>query len=152
MYGWFFMHFEEIDMCWRMHACGYQVACSNESIAWHVGGGTLEYESPRKTFLNFRNNLVMYIRNTPAFYLFFWIPFRFLLDSLAACTYLLKKQPNNFIAVYQAWWACLVWLCTEKNKFPLQKKALFYIDTSFKGSIIWEYYLRNKKRFVQLKQ
>ena len=53
------MHMEEIDLCWRLHRIGYGVYCCPQAVVWHVGGGTLPKEAPQKTFLNFRNNLLM---------------------------------------------------------------------------------------------
>lgn len=57
--GRFFAHMEEIDLCWRLRSRGYKLFCLPESKVWHVGGATLKKENPRKTFLNFRNNLLM---------------------------------------------------------------------------------------------
>ena len=63
--GRFFAHMEEIDLCWRLRARGRQLACIPQSVVFHVGGATLKKENPRKTFLNFRNNLVMLYKNLP---------------------------------------------------------------------------------------
>ena len=57
--GRFFAHNEEIDLCWRLHIMGRQVMCLPQSLVYHLGGGTLPKGNPRKTFLNFRNNLTM---------------------------------------------------------------------------------------------
>ena len=62
----FFAHMEEIDLCWRLNARGRKVVCIPQSVVYHVGGGTLAMEHPRKTFLNFRNNLLMLYKNLPA--------------------------------------------------------------------------------------
>ena len=64
--GRFFAHMEEIDLCWRLRARGRQIACVPQSVVYHVGGATLKKENPRKTFLNFRNNLVMLYKNLPS--------------------------------------------------------------------------------------
>lgn len=61
----FFAHQEEIDMCWRLRSRGYRLVCTPQSVVYHVGGATLQVESPRKTFLNFRNNLLMLYKNLP---------------------------------------------------------------------------------------
>ena len=57
--GRFFAHMEEIDLCWRLRSRNREIVCVPQSIVYHVGGATLKKENPRKTFLNFRNNLVM---------------------------------------------------------------------------------------------
>ena len=61
----FFAHQEEIDLCWRLRSRGYRLVCTPSSVVYHVGGATLNVESPRKTFLNFRNNLLMLYKNLP---------------------------------------------------------------------------------------
>ncbi|MDE7156314.1 MAG: glycosyltransferase family 2 protein, partial [Muribaculaceae bacterium] len=55
----FFAHMEEIDLCWRMQLLGYRIFAVPESTVYHLGGGSLDYKNPRKTYLNFRNNLLM---------------------------------------------------------------------------------------------
>lgn len=60
----FFAHQEEVDMCWRLRSRGYRLVCVPQSIVYHVGGATLNAESPRKTFLNFRNSLLMLYKNS----------------------------------------------------------------------------------------
>lgn len=57
--GRFFAHNEEIDLCWRLYQTGRKIFCFPQSTVYHVGGGTLPKGNPRKTFLNFRNNLTM---------------------------------------------------------------------------------------------
>ena len=63
--GRFFAHMEEIDLCWRLRSRGREIVCIPQSTVYHVGGATLKKENPRKTFLNFRNNLVMLYKNLP---------------------------------------------------------------------------------------
>ena len=61
----FFAHMEEIDLCWRLKNRAYRIVCVPESTVYHVGGGTLHTEHPYKTYLNFRNNLLMLYKNLP---------------------------------------------------------------------------------------
>ena len=61
----FFAHMEEIDLCWRMRIAGYHVYVLTSSTVFHYGGGALPYGNPRKTYLNFRNNLLMLHKNLP---------------------------------------------------------------------------------------
>ena len=63
--GHFFAHMEEIDLCWRLRSRGKKLVCIPQSVVYHVGGATLKKENPRKTFLNFRNNLLMLYKNLP---------------------------------------------------------------------------------------
>lgn len=96
----FFAHMEEIDLCWRMRNKGWRLVCLPESVVYHLGGGALSYESPRKTYLNHRNNLLMIYKNKqhPGGVLFV----RGLLDYAAAMFYLLQGRWGAFKAVFQA--------------------------------------------------
>ena len=96
----FFAHMEEIDLCWRIRNAGWRLVCLPQSVVYHLGGGALSYESPRKTYLNHRNNLLMIYKNKqhPCGVLFI----RGLLDYAAACFYLLQGRWGAFKAVFQA--------------------------------------------------
>ena len=93
----FFAHMEEIDLCWRMRNKGWQLACIPQSTVFHLGGGSLSYDNPRKTYLNFRNNLVMIYKNRR----FPWVvlTLRFFLDYAAACMFLLTGKTGSAKAV-----------------------------------------------------
>jgi GT2 family glycosyltransferase len=98
----FFAHQEEIDLCWRLRCRGYRVVCMPQSVVYHVGGATLHTESPRKTFLNFRNNLLMLYKNLPEKDLKPVMRIRSGLDYLAAARFLLTGHWANAKAVYGA--------------------------------------------------
>ena len=98
----FFAHMEEIDLCWRLKSRGYRVVCVPESSVYHIGGGTLNVESPHKTYLNFRNNLLMLYKNLPAKLLkrtMFW---RFIFDYVAAFQLFITGKPKNSKSVFKA--------------------------------------------------
>lgn len=96
----FFAHQEEIDLCWRMRNKGWKLACIPQSVIYHLGGGSLSYDNPRKTFLNFRNNLLMIYKNRR----FPWIvlSLRFFLDYAAAAMFLATGKKGSAKAVYEA--------------------------------------------------
>ena len=96
----FFAHMEEIDLCWRMRNKGWRLMCIPESTVYHLGGGSLHYDNPRKNYLNHRNNLLMIRKNMhrPGLVLFL----RFFLDYTAALFYLLQGRPKSCMAVYEA--------------------------------------------------
>ena len=109
----FFAHMEEIDFCWRAQLAGYQVWAIPQSHVFHVGGGTLPNNSPRKLFLNYRNNLLMLYKNLPttegwdAFggkwgnrNLFIFI--RMCVDGLTGIAYLLQGKWSFFTSVIKA--------------------------------------------------
>jgi GT2 family glycosyltransferase len=98
----FFAHMEEVDLCWRFHLAGYRVACIPESVIYHAGGGTLPYDTEKKTYLNFRNNLFLLYKNLPESKLKKIILLRKILDGIAAIMFLLKGRPESFTAVRKA--------------------------------------------------
>ena len=98
----FFAHQEEIDLCWRLNSQGYTIVVLPQSVVYHLGGGALGYESPRKTFLNFRNNLLMLYKNLPASKLPWILLIRFFLDYIAAIQMLLTGKRLNASAVIKA--------------------------------------------------
>jgi len=96
----FFAHMEEIDLCWRMRNRGWILACVPQSVVYHLGGGSLSYDNPRKTYLNFRNNLLMIYKNS-------WcrwgvLGIRFFLDYTAAAMFLVTGKTGSAKAVFQA--------------------------------------------------
>ena len=98
----FFAHMEEIDFCWRAKLLGYQVWCVPASTVWHVGGGTLPNNSPRKLYFNYRNNLLMLYKNLPAKIRRRRILARMLLDGASAAVYLLAGKRAFFKSVLEA--------------------------------------------------
>lgn len=98
----FFAHMEEIDLCVRMQRAGYGVYAVTDSEVYHVGGASLQQGDPRKTYLNFRNNLLLLHKNMPAGAgkrKLFW---RRLADTLAWAMFTLKGYWANAGAVVRA--------------------------------------------------
>ena len=96
----FFAHMEEIDLCWRMRNKGWKLGCVPQSMVYHLGGGSLSYDNPRKAYLNHRNNLLMIYKNKQHPYGVLFV--RFFLDYAAACVYLLQGHPKSCKAVFEA--------------------------------------------------
>lgn len=96
----FFAHMEEIDLCWRMRRAGWTLMCVPESTVYHLGGGALSYDNPRKTYLNFRNNLLMIYKNKQ--HPWGVLSLRFFLDYAAACFFLLQGKTGSAKAVIEA--------------------------------------------------
>ena len=90
--GDFFAHMEEIDLCWRMQLAGYKIMVEPRSCVYHLGGGTMPNESPRKLYLNYRNNLSMLYRCAPTWQRLLVAIVRPLTDMLSAVIYLLKGE------------------------------------------------------------
>ncbi len=146
----FFAHMEEIDLCWRIHNAGYQVYACPPSVVYHVGGGTLAKSNPRKTFLNFRNNLWMLYKNSSTPALWWKIPARHLLDWLAACTFLLQGKRGDFMAVLQAQQAFWQQLPVSKRKKVQKLKQMGGESALFKSSILWKYQIQGIRTYDKL--
>ena len=152
MYEYFFMHSEEIDMCWRLIAEGYQVVYCPTAHIYHFGGGSLAYRAPRKTYLNFRNNIIMCFRNSPWYILIWLLPVRVVLDTIAACKFWSEGDKANAKSVFKAYRDFVKWVVTEKNKLPANTKSLLSVPSVLKKSIVWEYYIKKIKYYGELKK
>jgi GT2 family glycosyltransferase len=86
----FFMHMEEIDLCWRMRLAGYRVMSAPSSVVWHEGGASLAQGSPEKIYYNHRNNLLMLLKNMSLSSLVAVLPVRLFLEGGSALFYLFK--------------------------------------------------------------
>lgn len=151
--GTFFAHMEEIDLCWRLNARGRKVYCLPQSTVYHVGGATLSKESPRKTFLNFRNNMLMLYRNLgyENFKRLFYT--RIFLDYLAALQMVLTGSFRNAKAIIEA---RREFKRIRKNykqvrEENLSKQTVKDIQTILPKSLLWQYYAKGIKTFNKLK-
>ncbi len=147
---YFFAHQEEIDLCWRMQLMGYKIYVQPKSVVYHVGGGTLPRGNNRKTFLNFRNNLVMMFKNLPAGIALWKIPSRILLDIIAGWKALLTGDPGFFVSVLKAHIYFLNWILFKKRQStPVMNKSA-ELQGSYGGCIVWDHYIKGKKSFSEI--
>jgi GT2 family glycosyltransferase len=149
----YFAHMEEIDVCWRMKNLGYKIYVEPKSIIYHVGGGTLNKLSPKKTFLNFRNNLITYTKNAASDFLFFKIFYRMILDGVAACKFLLEGNGLHFVAVIKAHFSFYAHLSStlQKRRAMKQMKGFKHTTNSiYSHNIVLEHFLKGKKRYSEL--
>lgn len=143
----FFAHMEEIDLCWRAQLAGYRIAVEPSSVVYHLGGGTLPNNTPRKLYLNFRNNLAMLYKNLPQKELYPVLFVRMLLDGGSAMVYLVQGNMPFFRAVWDAHMEFHKWrpqLAEERRK--IQQEAVARPSSIYRGSIILRYML-GRKRF-----
>lgn len=142
----FFAHQEEIDLCWRMQCRGHHLVCVPQSVIYHLGGGALAYESPRKTYLNFRNCLLMLYKNLPAKKLCRVMAWRFVLDYAAAAHLLVTGKVKNAWAVVQARWDYLHMkrepYFVNARQQNIQKAIVPYPETIAQYSILFDHYFR----------
>ena len=144
--GRFFAHMEEIDLCWRLQHQGHQIWVEPSSTVYHLGGGTLSYESNTKAFLNFRNNLYMLAKNETGF----WqgkIFIRMLWDGLAAIQFILKGKPSLLYQVLKAHLAFYTSLPRLISQRTNKKNATL---GRYKGNIVIDYYLKRKNKYSDL--
>lgn len=146
----FFAHMEEIDLCWRLKNKGYKIMYCPDAKVYHVGGGALSVESPYKTYLNFRNNLVMLQKNLPPGKSFRIIFIRFWLDLLSLLKYLSQGNPKNAMAITRAHVYFLKNLNRNRKNISHNKNT-FNAAGLYKGSIVWQYFGKGVKRFSDLK-
>jgi GT2 family glycosyltransferase len=149
----FFAHMEEIDLCWRLHARRRRIVCLPQSVVYHLGAATLAVESPRKTFLNFRNNLLMLYKNLPEKRLKKMLRLRRFLDYLAVLQLLLSGKPQNARAILAAY--------REYEKIRSDYQILRaenlantqtpVIKTIYPASLLWAFYLKGRKTYDKLK-
>ncbi|GHT03087.1 glycosyl transferase [Bacteroidia bacterium] len=148
----FFAHQEEIDLCWRLHIYGKKMVVLPQSVVYHVGGGTLNPDNPRKIFLNSRNNLIMLYKNLPKSHYNKVMVMRFFLDYAAAATFLVQRKPKQAWAILSARRD----FYRKKSQFKAARAKNLKLAagktpaTMYRKSILVQYYLCGKKQFQTL--
>ncbi|MEG1617712.1 MAG: glycosyltransferase family 2 protein [Bacteroidales bacterium] len=147
----FFAHMEEIDLCWRYHLAGKRVVCIPQSTVYHLGGATLDVDNPRKTYLNFRNNLLMLYKNLPLEERRNKIFKRKLIDGIAAVGFILKRKPQNVRAIINAHSDADEMIRTHYSKLtPTENPEILSRFYAGNRSVILAYFVKGKKRFSDL--
>lgn len=149
----FFAHMEEIDLCWRLKRAGWTVSFIPDSTVFHVGGGTLARGNPRKTYLNFRNNLLLLHKNLPAKQRKKILFFRMILDGISALRFLLGASPKDFMAVLRAH---RDYYGMKKRYKGMELKNILrdnnvIVSGIYPGSIVGGFFLKGKRTFGALK-
>ncbi len=146
----FFAHMEEIDFCWRLRNAGYKIMYCPDSVVYHVGGGTLPKKSSLKTYLNFRNNLMLIFKNIPAERIAYVFITRWFLDFIAAFKFLFQGGFADFTAVVHAQW---YFLANYKSQIR-KRKRIFQVNVPciYKKNIVVEHFIRKKKKFSDLQK
>jgi GT2 family glycosyltransferase len=142
----FFAHQEEIDLCWRAFNQGYKAKYTSKSIVYHVGGATLNEGNPRKTFLNFRNSLLMLTKNLPKNQLFTIILSRLFLDGLAGIQFIFKGKFKHFWVIIKAHFVFYSLVNQFCRKRTTTQKSNYYKT----NSIVYRYFIKNGKVFDDL--
>ncbi|CAM3937557.1 glycosyltransferase [Flavobacterium branchiophilum] len=144
----FFAHQEEIDLCWRAINQHYHIKYVSQSTVYHVGGATLEQGNPQKTYLNFRNSLLMLTKNLPQNQLYSTLFFRLILDGLAGIQFLTKGKWSHIWAIIKAhfkFYQMFVRFYKKRNNPTIQ--------TYYKvQSIVYLYFIKRQKKYSDLKK
>jgi GT2 family glycosyltransferase len=148
----FFAHMEEIDLCWRIKNMGYRVQFSYESAVFHVGGATLPKNDNKKTYLNFRNNIILLYKNLPSSRLFRVLFPRLILDCISLVQFLARLEFRNFAAVIRAHFFLLGHISTIKK---LRSRNLDICTPAvhremYNKSIVYNFFIKGRKHFSEL--
>jgi GT2 family glycosyltransferase len=143
--GDFFAHQEEIDLCWRAKNKGYTIKYNPNSVVYHVGGATLQQGNPKKTFLNFRNSLLMLVKNLPIESLYSVLFIRMILDGIAGIHFITQGKFSHCWAILKAHFSFYsLFSNTYKKRAEFQTKAYYSLK-----SIVISYYAKNGKVFAK---
>lgn len=143
----FFAHMEEIDLCWRIKLLGYDIAVVPQAKVYHLGGGSLPAENPRKTYLNFRNNLLMLYKNLPKKEAGAFLVRRRLLDTIAWIKYMLSFDFANANAILKAH---RDYARMKKMYQPMGVVNLLKQQEQGRVNILLSYFLKGRRRYSDL--
>ena len=153
----YFAHMEEIDLCWRMKRAGYKMMVVPQSVVYHVGGGTLPPTSPRKVYLNFRNNLLTLLKNESVTKLLWLIPLRLVMDGLAGLLFLSEGKFKEIFAIIRAHFYIYPRFFGIVRKRKYYKHLILNASIAapntigtFKGSVVWSFFIKRKKKFSDI--
>ena len=148
--GDFFAHQEEIDLCWRLKNKGYKIMINPNSVVYHYGGGTLDSGSPKKTYLNFRNNLYMLFKNLHFLHLIYIISIRLILDGFAAFSFLNKRSGlSHMLSIFKA--HVVFYVNIPKLIFKRLKISQKKLNSCmYNKSIVFKYKIQKIKKFEDL--
>lgn len=149
----FEFHMEEIDLCWRLWNTGYRVRYCPESVVYHLGGGSLPMDSPRKVYYNYRNNLKMIVKNSARSA--FWHRFatRYLLDLVAAKKSLLTGHWREFWAILRAhrdFWKSFGTTRAKREKLLQQRNVDNDPSCILPVNLVWEYFVKGNRLFSDI--
>jgi GT2 family glycosyltransferase len=149
----FFAHMEEIDLCWRLTRAGHSIFYQGQSTVYHVGGGTLSASNPRKTYLNFRNGLSLLVKHQRFSSLIWKFPLRILLDWAAALHFLFTGSGIHAQAVIIAHLSFMKRIRHEivKRAAVAHQLKNFHNGNTYRGLIVFDYFLFGKKSVKKLK-
>ncbi|MBT7595624.1 MAG: glycosyltransferase family 2 protein [Gemmatimonadetes bacterium] len=152
----YFMHFEEIDLCWRMRLAGWRALAVPDSTVYHHAAQSLPPDTFLKVYLNHRNNLVALLKNLPLSRLLWLLPVRAILDGLASVAYVSRGQWKSMLAPLTGW----LWIVSHPFNILRRRRQSRRLaqgssnrgEGIFPGSVLWHYYVRRQRRAHDLIQ
>ena len=144
----FFTHQEEIDLCWRLQSKGGTIKYIGKSTVYHIGGATLSSYNSKKTFYNFRNSLLMLIKNVGSSKIYLLLIIRLILDGLVGLQFLIQGKWKHSLAIIKAHFSFYRLIPTYLKKRNNNKTQFKYYHIK---SIVWNYFIRKNRTFKQLK-
>ncbi|MFZ4545583.1 MAG: glycosyltransferase family 2 protein, partial [Saprospiraceae bacterium] len=153
----FFAHMEEIDLCWRLKQAGFRIQYQPDSHVYHLGGGTLDYDSPFKVYLNFRNSLFTIFKNVSVGKLFWLLPFRLILDGIAGVFYLKQGKFRLIFMIIKAhfsfYFAFFQMISRRNDSLQLIEKCRIAKENSagyYNKSIVFQHFIAKKNKFTDI--
>ncbi|MEX1212759.1 MAG: glycosyltransferase family 2 protein [Balneolaceae bacterium] len=149
----FEFHMEEIDLCWRLRRGGHRIRCIPESVVYHLGGGSLAMDDPRKAYYNFRNSLYMIWKNASPGWLWRRLVVRLLLDGVAGMEALLRGRFARSWAIFRAHMAFYRALpALHRHRKQETAWGAQWDDPPTLGNpfLIREFYLRGRRTWSEL--
>jgi len=147
-----YAHMEEVDLCWRLRNAGYKIGYIGGATVFHVGGSVISYGSPQKLYYNFRNSLVLLIKNESGMKLLWLFPLRLFLDGVAGIQLLLKGKWKDVLVIIKAHFSFYAnigkWI--KKRKEADVTKVLQNKSSVYQKSIVWDYFALRKKTFDKI--
>jgi len=144
----FEFHMEEIDLCWRMARAGFKIRVEPKSQVYHVGGASLPRGSPRKTYYNFRNSLLMLYKNLPAGHRLNLFTLRVIVDLLALVRTLFEGHMKDAGAICRAYRDCLKMISLYRPLRPRRGERC--VLPTYRRSVVIDYFVLRRKRFTDL--
>ncbi|HQW46738.1 MAG: glycosyltransferase family 2 protein [Bacteroidetes bacterium] len=147
-----YAHMEEVDLCWRMKNAGHRIAYCGSSTVYHIGGSVISYGSPQKLFYNYRNSLILLLKNLATQKLLWMLPFRLCLDGVSGLRCLLKGEFTEVKTIIKAHWSFFLSFNKWYRKRQASKKLIKQQNEFgiYKNSIIVDYFLKKKHLFTDL--
>jgi len=148
----YYAHMEDIDLSWRAKNAGYKVMVCPQAEVFHVGGHIISYGSPAKIFRNYKNGLIMMVKNMTTDNIWGRLIFRLILDNVAAIRALATGNISEYKAIFKAHWQFYGGLRHWLRKRKQAKLAVNNPNRTgiYNHSIVWQYFIAKKDSFNKL--